>query len=497
MATRDWSRAWRSPWLLSLAFLLSLPAVTQRLNASDEIEYYAWLRSAVFDRDADFENEYQHFYDANGARDAGFHETFLERRNENGRRHNFAPVGTAILWSPFFAVAHVAAGLTGHTQDGYSRPYIAAVTLASAIYGWLALLLSLGIVRRLTGQGTSAAWLVWLGTPLLFYMYVAPGFSHACSAFSVALMFWVWLRVRDRWSIAGSVCLGAVAGLLPMVREQDVFFLVAPAIDFLAWALWTRKTAPLRSSPAQAFTVACVGLAALAVVYSPQLYAYSVLNGHLGPDATVGAKMNWAAPHLLSVLFSPRHGLFAWTPLAAVAIIGLFTLAVCDDGSTKYEVQSTKYQVRTDTQPHADIRWIAALALLAVALQAYISGSVESWTVAGSFGQRRFTSLTPLLALGLAALGRKYEVRRDAGVALGKHRTSYFVLRTLYFPLVVLCLWWNLGLIAQFGLHMMNRQQLMLAENARVTFFELPLRAPSIAWRYLTDRESFYRLPRR
>jgi hypothetical protein len=51
--------------------------------------------------------------------------------------------------------------------------------------------------------------------------------------------------------------------------------------------------------------------------------------------------------------------------------------------------------------------------------------------------------------------------------------------------------------MAQFGLHWMDRQGLDPRENARVTFIELPQRLPAIAWRYLTDRESFYRLPRR
>ena len=36
-----------------------------------------------------------------------------------------------------------------------------------------------------------------------------------------------------------------------------------------------------------------------------------------------------------------------------------------------------------------------------VALQVYVGGSVESWTVAGAFGQRRFVALTVLLVIGL------------------------------------------------------------------------------------------------
>ena len=69
--------------------------------------------------------------------------------------------------------------------------------------------------------------------------------------------------------------------------------------------------------------------------------------------------------------------------------------------------------------------------------------------------------------------------------------------RRITIALVALCVWWNLGLMAQFGLHRMDRQRLTLLENARVTFLELPLQAPGLAWRYLTDRASFYQLPRK
>ena len=50
--------------VLCVAFVLSLPAVTTRLYASDEIEHFAWLRSLAFDRDVSFENEYQYFFDS-------------------------------------------------------------------------------------------------------------------------------------------------------------------------------------------------------------------------------------------------------------------------------------------------------------------------------------------------------------------------------------------------------------------------------------------------
>jgi hypothetical protein len=85
--------------------VVSLPAVTPRLYSSDEVEYFSYLRSLYFDRDVSFENEYQYFYDHNIAESAAFHETFLERSTAVGRRVNYATIGAAILWLPFYAIA--------------------------------------------------------------------------------------------------------------------------------------------------------------------------------------------------------------------------------------------------------------------------------------------------------------------------------------------------------------------------------------------------------
>ena len=450
----------RARLALFLAFLLMLPAVTARLNASDEIEFFAWLRSWVFDRDVDFENEYRYFHDLAPEKHVGLRETFIEGTNEAGRRPNFAPVGSAILWAPFYAAGHLAAVVTGAPRDGFSRPYLAAIAYGSAVYGLVALLLAVDLARRLLGRTPATpAFVVWFGTPLLFYMYVAPGFSHACSAFAVTLFLWTWLRVREDWSLPGVAMLGLVGGLLPMVREQDAFFLIAPALDFARWLI--SRTPSFQA----AATRAAVGLVTCALAYLPQLLAYQALNGHPSPTTLVARKMSWTSPHFWGVIVSPNHGLFFWTPLALVALAGL-----------------AWFTVRRRVGAHRDGPWLGALLLLLFVLQIYISGCVESWTVAGSFGQRRFLAMTPLLVVGLAALVPPTGLRGAR--------------RALAAAVVVFGIWWNLGLMAQFGLHLMDRQRLTLADNVRLTFLELPRMAPAIAWRYFTDRESFFGVPR-
>ena len=463
----------RSTIAAVLIFLLSLPLVTTRIYASDEVQFFAWIRSWAFDHDVDFENEYRHFQAGDAGRYKGFSDTLLGLVNENNRRVNFAPVGCAILWSPFYAVGHVVARVTGAPADGFSQPYVSAVAYASAFYGFLAVLLSADIARRVVGRGALAAAIIAIGTPLVYYIYISPPFSHATSAFAVSLFVWTWLRVRQAWTPRAMVALGAAGAVMAMVREQDVFFVIGPAVDYIRALVVTARAEPAGARARLAgggLVLAALGVVVFVLVYSPQLFAYQALNGHPSQTTLVFRKLTWTSPHALEVLFSPRHGLFAWTPLAAIAIAGLVWLAA---GRLR---QSSR-------QPGVDARVVGICALVMVAGQVYISGAVESWTVAGSFGQRRFVALTPLVTLGLAALL----------VELRHRRTAW---RTAAAVGLVVCIWWNIGLMVQFGLHRMDRQRLTLGENARQTFVVLPRELPALVYRYLTDRSSFYRLQR-
>jgi hypothetical protein len=440
-------------WLAAL-FVLTLPLVTPRIRGADEIEGFAYLRSAVFDGDLDFEDEYRWFHarDPEGLR--GFKETFLDRREPaTGRPINFAPLGSALLWSPFYLLAHggvkVARGLgSGVPADGFSLPYAAAACYASALYGFLGLLLIQDGLIRFGGFGAAAATLavatLWLGTPVLYYMTLAPAFSHAASLFMVALVMWLWLRARSRreatlWEWAA---VGAAGGVAALVREQDLLFLAAPAAE-LAWRA-LRGDARARGLARLALLVA-----AAALCFAPQLLAYRAINGGFGPSHLVARKMSYWSPHFFAVLFDPGHGLFAWTPVLLVAAAGLLLAAR---------------------------RAAGAVALLAGALllQVWINGAVESWTQAGAFGSRRFVSSTPVFAWGLAA------VLEGALSRLGR--------ATVACALAVV-VWWNVSLMVQFGLRLMDRQRLEWPRVAVNQLAAVPPRLARAGWLFLTDRE--------
>jgi len=455
--------------------------VTPKIRGADEIEYFSYLRSLVFDHDVEFGNEYEHFHAADPRGLAGFKATFLDlRETETGRHINFAPLGCALLWSPFYLLAHagvLAARAAGASvaADGYSFPYVAAAGYGSALYGLAGLLLVHDTLRRHGGFAKPAATLsvagLWLGTPLLYYMTLAPAFSHAAGVFTVALLVWLSLRVaaRPRASVWEWAAIGAAGGLAALVREQDALFLIIPAGMLLLQAVTRRAWVTILVRGAAMATAAVLA-------FLPQLFAYHALTGRFSPSRLVARKMSWSSPHLLQVLFDPGHGLFAWSPLLLVATAGLVYLlwsrGVWGDRRVPPASMSERGLIPRE-------RRSATVALLALALllQVWINGAVESWTQAGAFGSRRFVSSTPIFAWGLAALLAAVPARRER---LAAACVSVFV-------------WWNVGLMVQFGLRLMDRQRLEWPRVAVNQVSAVPRHLGRAAWLFFTDRERLVR----
>jgi hypothetical protein len=174
--------------------------------------------------------------------------------------------------------------------------------------------------------------------------------------------------------------------------------------------------------------------------------------------------MNWSAPHALQVLFSPEHGFFVWTPLALVALAGLVWVVLPSSRMAS--------AFRLNKQ-------VAACLLIMVALQIYVGGSVESWTVAGAFGQRRFIALTTAMVIGYAWVHAALRASPQG--------------RRIFMAVTVLAVYWNLALIAEFSVGLMDRQRLEPRRNGYDAFVTLPGMVPSLVYRYLFDRGSFYK----
>jgi hypothetical protein len=353
-----------------LAGVLVFPSGSGRIINGDAIQYFAYLQSAVADRDLDFSNDYRQLYRTSDPEA----NVWLRSRTPAGRLPNMMSVGPAVLWSPFYIATRfvLEAGAPGERAQAILHASVGVAGVFYAAMGaWLAFLACARLFPPI-----SAFWatmVVWLGGPALYYSSVSPTYSHATSLFAVSLFTYVWLRTRGRRGYGRALLLGALAGLVALVRWQDVIVVLLPAVEALA-AAWRRQERVGTSIAG----LGLIGLSA-ALVFAPQLLAWQALYGRplLMPQGA--GFMQWTSPAIASVLFSLKRGLFSWTPALLPAVAGLPLL------------------IRRD-------RVTGWAAVVVLAASVYVNAAVRDWWAGEAFGARRFVGDSVFFALGLSAV---------------------------------------------------------------------------------------------
>ncbi len=373
--------------VLLCCYVLVFPVLFRPFVAGvDPIGYYSWLRTAVIDHDFDVTNEFAYF----AATVPTFASDFSLRslRTASGYQHNPWPAGSALLWLPLFTLVHLLSGMArwaglAVAVDGYALPYQAAAALSSTLYGLAAVLISYRLTRNYFSVfgATLAAVTAWFATPLIFYTFVHPLMSHANDAFAVTLIIYAWWRWERHKTIWRAILVGSAIGLATWVRTQNGLLLAAPMILagwdlFMALRLRNRRAAWLIVAQGIGITAGFVLLLCPLMVFWRIVYGDWLVNTYAVVSANA---MDWRAPHLLAVLFSSNRGLFIWTPVTALALVGLIWLYPID-------------------------RRLTLFLIMLFGLQLYIIGSLGIWHGGTAFSQRFFANMIPLYMLGLAAL---------------------------------------------------------------------------------------------
>lgn len=371
--------------LVALALLiLTLLGHDFRL-ASDGVDHFVYLRSLWVDRDLDLANDYARVSPRGGS---------VDPPTPLGRTGNLHPVGPALLWAPLYALADLLARAAGRAADGDGAPYRNAAALAGLLAGWLGLVLLYRAASRLAGRGPAliAALAVGFGTFLYWYLAFAPTMAHAPAFAAAALVVLLSLRPWPAERPAGlrrAAALGAACGLTALLRWADALVALVPLLVALPRL---RRRAEWRALALEAAVFAACALLA----FAPQMVVWRLLYGSL-LTVPQGEGFLAGAPAWSGVLFSPRHGLFSWSPLLYLGLAGLLL----------------------------DLRRRPAFAagslLLLVALARVNAGTADWWGGA-AFGGRRFDAALPGLGIGLAlavaGLARVLARRPLAGVAL-------------------------------------------------------------------------------
>jgi len=453
--------------ILVVLFFLSLPLCNPWVHG-DGVGYYAYARSLLIERNLNFENDWKHGNESFEISRMDAQGNILpDQFTRTGHVLNHWTIGPALLWLPFLALTHAAVLLADKlgahaAADGFSQPYLITMALATAIYGFLGVWISFRLARKYFQERWAliATLGIWWASSIPVYMYFNPSWSHAHSEFAAAVFLWYWHRTRGARTPGQWIVLGLISGLLVDIYYPNGVLLFVPLLEaFGSYWRELRRRGPAGANSTSGGLVRLFGAHVLyfvvfLVALLPTFISRKIIFG--SPFETGYAPIEqwkWQDPAFGRVLWSADHGAFTWTPILLLAVIGLVFFRRADKA-------------------------MAAYLMVAVAAFYLVVCFHTNWDGLSSFGNRFFISLTPTFILGLAALF-------DAAARAWTEPRVKILAPAATAALVL----WNLGLIYQWGTHLIPaRGAISFQEAAYNQFAVVPEQAGRNLKSYFTRR---------
>lgn len=216
--------------------------------------------------------------------------------------------GLAFFEAPWYALGKVleAGGIRTIRTHPTSEAFVA---LGAVIYVGVTVALAYAILRWLgASRPALAAGLALFGTPLFFYGAFSPGQTHAVDTFlATVLAGIVVLGLRRNWPDRLAVSAGLVVGAATSVRWFEA---ALGAGLCLALVLFRRCRVAVIVTTSAGLT-----LALLLVV--PFALSVHVFGGGYGSNL-----LGWSPASPVDMLVTLRRGLFVWTPVTLLAVLG-------------------------------------------------------------------------------------------------------------------------------------------------------------------------------
>lgn len=398
----------QTPWdqpeiLLLFLFLAGVCLLFTPRPSSDGAYYYEMVRSLVFDHDLNFFNERMfHTY-----RYVPLLVNYLPGEwTPTGYPPNIFTIGPALYWLIPYAALNLVSSITGGSATGYELSYRLIPGIMSVLQGFISLLIIYRLALRFCERRHAFPALVLVAFASNFpaFVFVTPVFSHISSLFTVCIFIWLWWFSADAraqsWRFYALY--GAIGGLAAVMRVQNAFFMILPAVDGIQRAFKGRLKQ----------TLVWNGVLALAflVFYTPQMAMSLTLYGQAFVDPQGHGGMLWSNPRFRVILFDGLKGLFVVNPVYLAASLGIPFLLWKN-------------------------RRLGLGVVLATGIQFYIN-AVRRDPFGVGFGMRRFIECLPFFILGLS-------VMLELLSRIPKLRLIVLSLLTLLVP-------WNYLLMAQY-----------------------------------------------
>lgn len=335
----------------------------------DTMEYYSYLPALFIHNDLSLE-----FTEKNPELSSN---RFWPHRASNGKLVLKMSSGMAIIYSPFFAAAHLLAKPLGYEPDGFSPPYRMAISFGAIIYLTIGLfLLTRFLSKHFSALTVSATMLlIVLATNLWYYCTVEPGMTHVYN-FTLIMLF---VLLLDKWllepKVKHSFALGLLAGLISLIRPTNALV----GIFFLLWGIRNLNDLSQRFRFLLKNWGMILVMVLLAIlIWMPQMLYWKAQTGKFLYYSYSDQGFFFLKSHVIDGLFSFRKGWLIYTPIMLFAVAGLIYLK----------------------------RYLPKVAIALptyIVLNIYIIFSWWTWWYGGSYGARPMIDSYALLSIPLAA----------------------------------------------------------------------------------------------
>jgi hypothetical protein len=341
---------------------------------ADAKGYYAYLPAIFIYGDLNFgffdKIEKEKYYNEN------LYYDYRTGSNTNGKVIDKYYCGTAIAELPFFLIAHSLSSILDYDTDGYSKLYMVFVNMAAILYLMLGLFFlnsTLDFYQITEKQKTLILIAAVFGTNLFYYSVSEPGMSHVYSFGFISMFIYFSKKYFTSYRKKHIVLLAAILGIIVLIRPVNgliIFILPFTAGNFKS----------LKQGLISAFqnykTLFLAFFIFLAIVFI-QLLIYKISTGKFIVYAYGEEGFNFLSPHFFDILFSYKKGLFLYTPIFLISLVGSWFLW-----------KTNKFEFFT---------LMGFLILIT-----YVFSSWWMWYYGGSFSSRVYVEYIPLFMITMA-----------------------------------------------------------------------------------------------
>lgn len=368
---------------------------------ADAVGYFSYLPALFIQNDLSLnfmiqdsfestegQNTYEAKYSPEQARGMGF-----IYNTEKDIYSNKYPIGVAILLSPFFIFGHLLTILFNAPETGFSFFYQYSVFIGSLIYFAIGIFFLYKTLRVFSNKQISSISILSIifATPLLNYATFENLYSHVFSFTLVSVLLYLSIKYKHELEskkklekndyLYKVVQIFFIIGLIILVRQTNIIFILIPL-----FALSNVLVKIFNRSKSEFLTLSLVGINTLLITFLPQMLYWLYSRGSLLAYSYQGEGFSLENTYFLQSLFGVERGLFFWSPILLLSLIGYIFLA-----------KNRKYK-----------SIILSFSIIFIFTWVIVS-TWSSKTFGWGYGHRIFVDMLPLFAIGLAYLLKKVQ----------------------------------------------------------------------------------------